>query len=164
MRSKLVRAAFVCLTACIGVTRAASAGDVALPEGIWQGTYKCGQDRLHLAGAPFEWSMPFTIQDGRISAIREYISVSSQPAIAEFNGLIQDDGTVEIAVNGGFPIKLHPAFHGTYTTRVKGDRLDFQGPMMGKRNVVLRQCELHLKPDPQTEQQRPADPAAGKID
>jgi hypothetical protein len=138
---KLVLTVFVWLTACGTL---ASVGNANPLEGTWQGTYKCGQDRLHLAGAPFEWTLPFSIQDGRITATREFISISSQPAVAEFNGLVQADGLIEIAVNGGNESAVHPAFHGTYTGRAAGDRIDFQGPMLSKRNVMLRQCELHL--------------------
>jgi hypothetical protein len=95
-------------------------------------------------GGPFEWKLPFSIQDDRITATREYISLSSQPAVAEFHGLIQGDGLVEIGVNAGVVRAFHPAYHGTYTGRVDGDRIDFQGPMLGKRNIMVRQCELHL--------------------
>src|SRR6266850_1994192 len=52
-------------------------------------------------GGPFEWKLPFSIQDDRITATREYISLSSQPAVAEFHGLIQGDGLVEIGINAG---------------------------------------------------------------
>lgn len=143
MGSKSVLAVFVCLAAFGSV---ASAGNAAPLEGTWQGTYKCGQDRFHLLGGPFQWSLPFTIEDGRITATRNYISIDSYPVVAEFNGLIQADGLIEIAVNGGVEIALHRAFHGTYTAWADGDRIDFYGPMLGRRNVILRQCELHLTP------------------
>ena len=141
MERKSILSVFVCLAACGMVT---SVGNATPLEGIWQGTYACGQDRFDVHGGPFEWKLPFSIQDGKITATREYISLSSQPAVAEFNGLIQVDGLVEIGVNGGVVSTFHPAYHGTYTGRVDGDRIDVQGPMMGKRNVMVRQCELHL--------------------
>jgi hypothetical protein len=141
MGRKLVISVFVCLAVCGMVT---SGGNATPLEGIWQGTYTCGQDRFDVHGGPFEWKLPFSIQDGKITATREYISLSSQPAVAEFNGLIQGDGLVEIGVNAGVERAFRPAYHGTYTGRVDGDRIDVQGPMMGKRNVMVRQCELHL--------------------
>ena len=147
MGRKLVLSVFVCLAAC-GIV--ASVGNANPLEGTWQGTYRCGQDRFDVHGGPFEWNLPFGIQDGKITATREYISLTSQPAVAEFHGLIQADGLVEIGVIGGVASAIHPAFHGTYTGRADGDRMDFRGPMLGRRNVVLRQCELHLKPDSPT--------------
>jgi hypothetical protein len=141
MGSKLVLAVFMGLVAC-GIV--ASVGNASPLEGTWQGTYKCGQDRFDLHGAPFEWNLPFSIQAGKITATREYISPTSQLAVAEFYGLIQADGLVEIGVTGGVPSAFHPAFHGTY--RADGDRIDFRGPMLSKRNIMVRQCELHLKP------------------
>jgi hypothetical protein len=143
MGSKLVLAVFIGLVAC-GIV--ASVGNASPLEGTWQGTYKCGQDRFDLHGAPFEWNLPFSIQAGKITATREYISPTSQLAVAEFYGLIQADGLVEIGVTGGVPSAFHPAFHGTYTGRADGDRIDFRGPMLSKRNIMVRQCELHLKP------------------
>jgi opacity protein-like surface antigen len=131
----------VCLVACGIVASVAKADPL---EGTWQGTYKCGQDRFDVNGGPFEWSLPFTIKDGKITATRDYIALSSQPAAAEFNGIIQADGLVEIGVVGGVIGKPRPAFHGSYSSRVNGDRIDFQGPLLGRRNLVLRQCELHL--------------------
>jgi hypothetical protein len=141
MGLKFALSGFVCLAAC-GI--AAGVGNANPLEGTWQGTYKCGQDRFNVHGGPFEWKLPFSIQDGKITATREYISLSSQPAVVEFHGLIQGDGLVEIGVNAGVERAFHPAYHGTYTGRVDGDRIDFQGPMLGKRNVMVRQCELHL--------------------
>ena len=141
MGRKFALSVFVCLAAC-GIV--ASVGNANPLEGTWQGTYKCGQDRFNVHGGPFEWKLPFSIQDGKITATREYISLSSQPAVAEFHGLIQGDGLVEIGVNAGVERAFHPAYHGTYTGRVDGDRIDFQGPMLGKRNIMVRQCELHL--------------------
>jgi hypothetical protein len=141
MGSKLALSVFVCLAAC-GI--AANVGNANPLEGTWQGTYKCGQHRFDVHGGPFEWKLPFSIQDGKITATRQYISLSSQPAVAEFNGLIQGDGLVEIGVNGGVERAFHPAYHGTYTGRVDGDRIDVQGPMLSKRNVMVRECELHL--------------------
>ena len=93
MERKSILSVFVCLAACGMVT---SVGNATPLEGIWQGTYACGQDRFDVHGGPFEWKLPFSIQDGKITATREYISLSSQPAVAEFNGLIQGDGLVEI--------------------------------------------------------------------
>jgi hypothetical protein len=141
MGRRFAMSVLVSLAACV---TGASVGNANPLEGIWQGTYKCGQDRFNVHGTPFEWKLPFTIQDGKITAIREYISLSSQPAVAQFTGLIQGDGLIEIGVNAGVARAFHPAYHGTYTSRVDGDRIDFQGPMLGKRNVMVRQCELHL--------------------
>src|SRR6266550_5453510 len=92
MGRKFALSVFVCLAAC-GIV--AGVGNANPLEGTWQGTYKCGQDRFNVHGGPFEWNLPFSIQDGKITATREYISLSSQPAVAEFNGLIQVDGLVE---------------------------------------------------------------------
>src|SRR5947209_3836409 len=132
MGRKLVLAVFVCLAAYGLLASVANADPL---EGTWQGTYKCGQDRFNLHGAPFEWSLPFSIQDGKITATREYIALSSQLAVAEFYGLIQADGLIEIGVIGGVENASHPAFHGTYTGRADGGRIDSQGPMLGKRNI-----------------------------
>src|SRR5438045_5697305 len=98
MGRKLLLTVLLCLAASGAV---ASLGNAAPMEGTWQGTYKCGQDRFDVHGGPFEWSLLFTIEDGKITATRQYISLSSQPAVAVFDGLVQPDGLVEIAVNGG---------------------------------------------------------------
>ena len=77
IEGKLILSVFVCLAACGVVT---SVGNSTPLEGTWQGTYTCGQDRFDVHGGPFEWKLPFSIQDGKITATREYISLSSQPA------------------------------------------------------------------------------------
>jgi hypothetical protein len=141
MGRKSALAVFVCLAAG-GIV--VSVADAAPLEGIWQGTYKCGQDRFNLIGGPFEWTLPFSIRDGKITATREYISTSSQLAVAEFYGLIQADGLVEIGVTGGDERASHPDFHGTYAGWPAGNRVDLQGPMLSKQNIITRQCELHL--------------------
>src|SRR5258707_14842999 len=98
MGRKFALSVFVCLAACgIG----ASLGNANPLEGTWQGTYQCGQDRFDVHGGPFEWKLPFSIQDGRITATREYISLSSQPAVAELHRLIQGHGLVEIVLKPG---------------------------------------------------------------
>ena len=98
MGRKFALSVFVCLAA-YGMV--ASVGNANPLEGTWQGTYKCGQDRFNVHGGPFEWKLPFSIQDGKITATREYISLSSQPAVAEFHGLVQGMGWLRSASTRG---------------------------------------------------------------
>src|ERR1700716_1966772 len=87
MGRKFALSVFVCLAACgIG----ASLGNANPLEGTWQGTYQCVQDLFDVDGCHLQRKQPFKVQIVRISTTREYISLSSQRAVAEFHGLIQE--------------------------------------------------------------------------
>jgi len=149
------RIAIIVTLSVLGIGIAHAAEPQAAPQGPrpadlqgdWNGTYQCGQDRLHLLGRPFVWQVPFTIIGGQVTARRPYVDINAQLSVALFAGLIVDQGT-------GLEIGMivpradgEPGLHGTYTGRVTGDLFTATGEMLSRHNRILRQCELHLQRD-----------------